>query len=281
MHGRCLCSEVAWEGEGPGELVHHCHCGMCRKASGSAFATVGGYPAATFRFVGGEDAIRRYESSPGVQRPFCGRCGSSVPGPAFQGTVFVPFGNVDGDPGGRPVAHIFVASKAPWYEIPPDDLPRFDAYPPGYAEPQLFPSPPRGASDGRVGGSCLCGAVAYDFEPPIDGWYSCHCSRCRRARGGAHASNAFLDVRRFRWLRGEEQVATFALPEAERFAQSFCRTCGGKAPRVNVAAGYVAIPAGTLDDDPGRRPDRHIFVASKAPWFEIADDLPQSPEFIA
>jgi len=39
----------------------------------------------------------------------------------------------------------------------------------------------------------------------------------------------------------------------------------------------VGIPAGTLDDDPGIRPQGHIFVEFKAPWFEITDPLPQFP----
>lgn len=280
MRGSCLCGDVAWEGSGAGELMHHCHCGMCRKASGAAFGTFAAFPAADFRFVAGEPGIRRRESSPGNQRCFCGRCGSTVPGPPFQNVVLVPMGNVEGDPGARPMAHIFVASKAPWYEIPPDGVARFDAYPPGYADPELFPPVPRGAADGRVGGSCLCGAVAYEIEPVVDGWYLCHCSRCRRARGGAHASNVFLDAKCFRWTRGEDQVATFELPAVERFTQSFCRTCGGKVPQVDPPHGYVAVPGGSLDDDPGTHPRCHIFVASKAPWFEIADDLPQFAEFV-
>jgi len=275
MRGSCLCGDVVWEGTGAGELMHHCHCGMCRKASGTAFTTMAGFPAADFRFVAGEAGVRRYVSSPGNRRCFCGRCGSMVPGAPFQDIVFVTMGNVEDDPGARAIAHIFVASKAPWYEIPADEVPRFDAYPPGYPDPELFASLPRGAADGRVGGSCLCGAVAYDLEPRIDGWFQCHCSRCRRARGGAHASNLFLAAKRFRWTRGEEQVASFSLPEAGRFAQSFCRTCGGKVPRVDAQLGHVAVPAGSLDDDPGTHPRCHIFVASKAPWFEIADDLPQ------
>ncbi|MBY0276338.1 GFA family protein [Candidatus Binatia bacterium] len=280
MRASCLCGDVVWEGSGPGELVHHCHCGICRKISGTAFTTMGGVPASSFRFVRGGDGIRRFRSSPGSERCFCGRCGSTVPGEAFGDTVFVPFGNVEGDPGGRPVAHIFVASKAPWYELPDDGLPRFDAYPPGYADPELFPAEPRGGSDGRVGGSCLCGAIAYELEKPVDAWHNCHCSRCRRGRGGAHASNLFLDARRFRLLRGGDAIDSFKVPEAERFTQSFCRTCGGKAPRINVQAGYAAVPAGSLDDDPGARPERHIYVASKAPWFEIADRLPQFSAFI-
>jgi hypothetical protein len=279
MRGRCLCGEVAWEGTGTGELVHHCHCGMCRKASGTAFVTVGGFPAADFRFVRGERGIRRYESSRGTTRDFCGRCGSGVPGAPFQDMVFVALGSLEDDPGGRPLAHIFVGSKAPGLEIT-DDLPRFDAYPPGYADPELLPAAPRPREEGRVNGSCLCGAVAYAFAGPVDAWHQCHCSRCRRARGAAHASNLFLDAARFRFTRGEDEVGAYKLPEAERFTQSFCRTCGGKAPRVNPERGYVAIPAGSLDDDPGSRPERHIFVASKAPWHEITDRLPQFPEFL-
>ncbi|MEW6271300.1 MAG: GFA family protein [Thermodesulfobacteriota bacterium] len=277
MRGRCLCGDVTWEGSGPGELIHYCHCGMCRKTTGSAFATAGGFPAADFRFTGGESGIRRYESSPGVMRCFCDRCGSSVPGQPFDGLVYVPLGNLEDDPGGRPLAHIFVASKAPWYEIR-DELPRFDAYPPGIPEPELPARDPHRARPGRIGGSCLCGAVAFEVEGPIDAWHNCHCSRCRRARGTAHASNLFLDAARFRWTAGEDRIDAYKIPEAERFTQSFCRVCGAKTPRINPRLGYVAVPGGSLDDDPGMRPERHIYVASKAPWFAIADDLPRFAE---
>jgi hypothetical protein len=77
--------------QGPGELVHHCHCGICRKVSGTPFTTMGGFPAADFGFLRGADGIRGYRSSPGTERRFCGRCGSIVPGDAFDGTVFAPF----------------------------------------------------------------------------------------------------------------------------------------------------------------------------------------------
>ena len=68
----------------------------------------------------------RYESSPGFHRPFCPRCGSVVPdGSDAEGRVGMPAGCFDEDPGSRTVAHIFVASKAPWFEIE-DDLPQFE-----------------------------------------------------------------------------------------------------------------------------------------------------------
>jgi hypothetical protein len=251
---------------------------MCRKTTGSAFSVAGAVDAGTFRLTSGQERIRRYESSPATHRCFCARCGATVPGAPFDGKVWVPFGNLADDPGGRPVAHIFVAWKAPWHEIA-DELMRFDAYPPGIPGPSRLPArPPRSGTPGSIGGSCLCGAVAFEYERPIEAWHNCHCSRCRRARGTAHASNVFVPLARFRWLDGADEVEAFKVPEAERFTQTFCRGCGAKVPRVNPQRGYVSIPAGSLDDDPVDRPERHIYVASKAPWHEIADALPRFAE---
>ena len=276
MRGSCLCGDTVWEASGTGELVHHCHCSMCRKFHGTPFSTFGGFDEAGFRFVS-RGSVRRYESSRGNFRTFCGRCGSAVPGEAFRGLVFAAFGGFEGDPGGRPVAHIFVASKAPWHEIA-DELPRFDGYPPGYSDPDLIDRDLPRASAGRIGGSCLCTAVAYEFSGPVDRWHNCHCSRCRRGRQAPYASNLFLAADRFTWKRGADEIASFKVPEAERFTQSFCRTCASKAPRVNTQLGYVSIPAGSLDDDPGARPMSHIYVGSKAAWDEIGDELPRYAE---
>jgi hypothetical protein len=268
VRGRCLCGDVSFEAEPPFEYMGHCHCSMCRKALGSAFSTAVAVKDTRFRWLGGAEQVRR-----GTSRVFCGRCGSAVPG-APGGLVLIPCGLLDDDPVMRPQAHIFVASKAPWHEIS-DSLPRFDAYPQGMGEEVAFG---RGSdpAPGTVRGSCLCGGVAYEIVGPVAGpIVNCHCSRCRRARAAAHASNVFVPLSSFRWLRGEELVASYKLPEAERFAQAFCRTCGGKVPRVNPQLGRVAVPAGSLDDDPGAREELHVFVGSKAPWYEIADDLPQ------
>ena len=277
MRGTCLCGDVVWEVEGPGELVHHCHCGMCRKVHGTPFATAGGFAEASFRFARGQESVRRFESSQGTWRRFCGRCGSSVPGDASGGLVFVSFGGLVDDPGGRPLAHIFVASKAPWHEIE-DELPCFDAYPPVYDTPQPIARDVPRASLGTIGGSCLCAAVAYEFSGPVDAWHECYCSRCRRARQAAHASNLFIAQDRFVWTRGQDLVDSFKLPEAARFGQSFCRVCGGKLPRVNPQLGFVAIPAGSLDDDPGARPRSQIFVGSRAAWAEPKKGLPAYAE---
>lgn len=274
-HGSCLCGSVTWEIDGPLEHMSHCHCARCRKAHGTAFVTMVAGPASGFRRQGGEHVVE-WASSPELRRSFCKVCGSTVPGGEWQGLAFAPAGGLDGDPGLRPVAHIFVASKAPWHDIT-DQLMRFDAYPASIdahilddLEPVDAPGAPRG--------SCLCRAVAFVVESTPIRAHHCHCGRCRKARGAAYASNLFTAADGVRFTRGEGDLTTYKLPQADRFAQVFCRTCGSKMPRINRERGYAVVPMGALDDDPGIRPQVHIFVASKAPWFEITDGLPQFDE---
>jgi hypothetical protein len=183
---------------------------------------------------------------------------------------------MDDDPGIRPEVHIFAASKAPWVELR-DGLPAAAAFPAGVDAP-AWPDLPRAASDAVVRGSCLCGAVAYESRGEPRRAWNCHCSRCRKARGAAHASNLFVPLDGFAFTRGEDRLASFKLPEALRFTQVFCLTCGSAMPRTDAARAIAVIPLGSVDGDPGVRPSRHIFAASKAPWFEIADDLPQDAD---
>jgi hypothetical protein len=272
VRGSCLCGGVAWQAKRPFELMSHCHCSMCRKSHGSAFATYVGARADGYRMLQGEELIAQYPSSEHGVRRFCSRCGSIVPNPVEGERAWMPAGCLEDDPGTRPVAHIFVASKAPWYEIP-DALPRFDAYPPGYGAPAIE-RPQRVASGpGWVHGSCLCNDVAYEIT--AGGWtlMQCHCSRCRKARGAAHGTNLFVDAARFAWLRGEQTVRPYKVPEAARYTQAFCTRCGSSMPRPGGA--FFVVPAGSLDGDPGITARKHIFCGSKAPWFTIADAWPQ------
>jgi len=130
MRGSCLCGGVTYEIAAPIEELSHCHCSMCRKAHGAAFATFARVPAAAFRITAGADLVKRYQSSDPVTRSFCGTCGSNLTF-VFAGMpehLWVAAGSFDEDPGVRPSAHIFVASKAPWYEIT-DQLKQFGEYP--------------------------------------------------------------------------------------------------------------------------------------------------------
>jgi hypothetical protein len=259
--------------------MSHCHCSRCRKAHGAAFATYVACAQPAFRLVGGREHVVGFESSPRVRRPFCARCGSVVPdGDPQRGRVAVPAGCLDGDPGVRPLAHVFVGSKAPWYEIR-DSLPRFDEYPPGFGAAAL-PTPARAKPEpGIVRGSCLCGAIAYVIESAPTACRHCHCGRCRKQRAAAHASNLVTAAEGVRFTRGRERLAEFKLPDARFFAHAFCRTCGASQPRIDPARGIAIVPMGSLDDDPGVRPREHIFVGSKAPWYEIADGLPRFAEY--
>jgi hypothetical protein len=270
MRGSCLCGAVRWQASGGFELTSHCHCSRCRKAHGSAYGTYAATPERGFSLSG---AATRFESSPGFLRCSCPRCGSVVPGDAADGRRFVPLGGCDGDPGVRPLAHIFVASKAPWFEVT-GSLPRFDAYPPDLAAPALPDRAPLDAA-GAVRGSCLCGGVGFVItERPTLARF-CHCSRCRKARAAAFASNLLVPESGVRFTRGAELLASYKIPEARYFMQCFCRVCGGKLPRVDSERKLAVVPLGALDDDPGVRPHEHIFVGSKAAWDEIGDGLPQ------
>jgi hypothetical protein len=253
--------------------MSHCHCSFCRKAHGAAFGTYVGAPAAGFRWLQGADQVASFESSPGFHRPFCSRCGSVVPEPRPSGAqVFMPAGNLQSDPGTRPAAHIFAPSAAPWTSLD-DDLPRFDAYPPGYDSPELDDRPrPAAASAGAIAGSCLCGGVSYEFDPGGVMMVNCYCSRCRRARSAAHATNLWVRADRFRWLDGGDQIRDFRLPEGKGFGVAFCTSCGGHVPRQSPGAEHVNVPTGSLDDDPGVKPSLHIFVGSKAAWVDEVDD---------
>ncbi|MDG2480564.1 MAG: GFA family protein, partial [Alphaproteobacteria bacterium] len=94
----------------------------------------------------------------------------------------------------------------------------------------------------------------------------------------AHASNAFAGFDDVIFLRGEDNLASFKLPQARFFTQTFCRTCASPMPRLDPERGIAVVPMGGLDDDPGIRPQDHIFVGSKAGWHEITDDLPRHQE---
>ena len=137
-------------------------------------------------------------------------------------------------------------------------------------------SPPlQATSAGVLHGSCLCGDVGYRISGKPLRMVNCHCENCRRARSAAYASNLFVPAKHFRWTRGEKQVVSYRLPGNSSFATAFCRRCGSDLPRVSKGEAVVVVPAGTLDGDPGLRPEAHVCVAEKAQWFEITDNLPR------
>jgi hypothetical protein len=127
----------------------------------------------------------------------------------------------------------------------------------------------------KLHGSCLCGGVAFAVDLPFDRFIHCHCSRCRKATGTAHATNAAVKAGALRWLRGEELLVRYDLPTARSFATSFCRTCGSPLPHLTRSGREVIIPAGAFDDELGVTPQRHMHWASRADWYADASQLPK------
>jgi len=128
FRGGCLCGAVRFEIDEFLPQAAHCHCSMCRKFHGAAFATIASVLASKFRWLGGEDAIQSYTAENGTKRTFCTHCGSSLtffsPRASAQ-QVEIALGTLDGDVPVEPSAHIFVGSAANWITLS-DDLPQYE-----------------------------------------------------------------------------------------------------------------------------------------------------------
>lgn len=124
--GQCLCGSIKYEVDKIEPRMGHCHCSMCRKFHGAAFATLGEAKTDNFRWVEGEDLLASYKANNGTIRQFCKECGSSMtfaPSNDIGDLIEFSLGTLDSEIDRYPDAHIFVGSKATWYEIS-DDLPK-------------------------------------------------------------------------------------------------------------------------------------------------------------
>lgn len=125
LTGRCLCEAISYEIEDPLGPIFNCHCSKCRRWHGAAFRTRASIKKSQFKWVTGEHLLSTFHSSDNVIKTFCSICGSNlmsfyVNAPDLVG---VPLGGLEQDPGSKPIANIFVGSKAPWYQIT-DGLPQ-------------------------------------------------------------------------------------------------------------------------------------------------------------
>jgi hypothetical protein len=121
-------------------------------------------------------------------------------------------------------------------------------------------------------GSCLCGKVKYKIEGDFDAFFLCHCTRCQKDTGAAHAANLASTSAKLEWVSGQELVTTFALPST-RHQKSFCRECGAALPGYHLEGKLLIAPAGGLDVDVPIAPTAHIFYADKASWEKDLEEL--------
>jgi hypothetical protein len=128
--GGCLCGGIRFEITGEISDIVCCHCSECRKAQGTAFATNGVVKEIDFKVISGANFLKAYEPSPGYAKLFCSRCGSPIISKSEKkpGVVRVRLGTIESDINERPMAHIFVGSKANWEEIC-GSIPQFEEFP--------------------------------------------------------------------------------------------------------------------------------------------------------
>lgn len=125
--GQCLCGGVQYEADKLGDKMGHCHCTMCQKFHGAAFATFGSVSKADFRWLKGEGLLRTYLADNGTKRKFCKQCGSSLifESATDNGLVEFSLATLDVAPKLHPDAHIYTGSKTDWVNIEHDGLPKY------------------------------------------------------------------------------------------------------------------------------------------------------------
>jgi hypothetical protein len=128
----------------------------------------------------------------------------------------------------------------------------------------------------RLAGKCECGAVRYEVADEFLYAMNCYCSNCRAATGSAFKPMAGIEREKLEFTEGQ---ATLLIVGTADENHTRCAACGSLLFSVVRDGAYVHVALGSLVDAPSLRPTKHIFVGSKAPWFDITDDLPQFDEY--
>jgi hypothetical protein len=127
-------------------------------------------------------------------------------------------------------------------------------------------------------GSCLCGEVHFEIEGAFEDFYLCHCEKCRKDTGSAHAANLFSTKAKLKWLSGKDNVKTYN-HKNEGHIKSFCMTCGSALPNMQMDGTLLVVPAGSLDSDINIKPSGHIFYESKANWDQNLEKAKKYKDF--
>jgi hypothetical protein len=142
--------------------------------------------------------------------------------------------------------------------------------------PEITAMDNQNSSPRMLSGTCLCGTVEYQVPDEFCYALNCHCTRCRRATGAAFKTLAGIERHKLKVTKGEDGLLIYGDPNDCFDAR--CKQCGALLYSIVRDGEYAHVMMGTLVDDPSIRPSMHIFVAFKAPWYTITDELPQYQE---
>lgn len=116
--GHCLCGCIQYRATGAPNWRCICHCESCRRATGVPSTVFASFPRAQFHFEG---EPRRYQSSPGVTRTFCGHCGTPLTYEAedLPGEIHLLTGSADQPAAAHliPQYHVFDNERVSWVDL--------------------------------------------------------------------------------------------------------------------------------------------------------------------
>ena len=126
----------------------------------------------------------------------------------------------------------------------------------------------------RLSGNCECRKVSFEINQEINYFSYCHCSQCRRSHGSAFAS--FIEVEKsfFNYKSGIQNTKTYA--SSQDCERVFCEICGSNIMFFNKNKSekyYISV--GAINGDISLPEAHHVYVGSKASWYEINDNLKQ------
>ena len=120
-------------------------------------------------------------------------------------------------------------------------------------------------------GSCECGAVVFELSGNLRPPMACHCTQCRKTSGhywtATQVPNENLTITKddgLKWYRSSDHAR-----------RGFCTGCGSSLFWEMDGMKSTSIGMGTLDGPTSLQTVRHIFVADKGDYYDIADGLPQ------
>jgi Uncharacterized conserved protein len=125
-------------------------------------------------------------------------------------------------------------------------------------------------------GSCLCGAIEYQIDSIDTPITHCHCRTCKKAHAAPFAATAGVMRERFRWSKGEEKLSSFESSPGK--FRHFCSMCGSHLMAERIDQPHIILRVATLDEDPKRIPERHIWTSHDAPWLEY-EGIPSYQEW--